>query len=55
LVLLCKVWRDARVWFIGAASKAVVPQGTGGSNPPLSAMYHLAKLGSFVSNTWYCH
>ena len=32
------LWRDARVWLIGAASKAVVPQGTGGSNPPLSAI-----------------
>ena len=31
-----------------AHSKCVVPKGTGGSNPPLSAMYHL-----FHSGTWH--
>ena len=39
------IWRDARAWLNGAASKAAVPSGTGGSNPPLSvAIFRQGKL-----------
>lgn len=34
---VAKTWKRARVWFIGAVSKAVGPQGHRGSNPLASA------------------
>ena len=41
-------------WSNAAVLKTVVPQGTGGSNPSLSAIYDLVIDGEFVSD-WKNH
>lgn len=38
-------WGEMAEWLKAVASKAIIPKGIGGSNPPLSAIFGFAKNG----------